>query len=178
MAQSLSCKYRSTFSNSAQDLSAATTAPSVSRTTADHQQCPAGPWDLIIKIASAKGWRNQRRAFAYNASNIEGVCVFSYAASTLVKSSKGAVFEVVVATGVTAKGHGFDHLLFLTNSRNVAQVFKKEKATGWLDSIILVDLNSLKLLGLNCNVFCVPPLVVNAIRYVAKKETILPVNTT
>ena len=55
MAQSLSCKYRSTFSNSAQDLSAATTAPSVSRTTADHQQCPAGPWDLIIKIASAKG---------------------------------------------------------------------------------------------------------------------------
>jgi len=149
----------------------------VSRTAADHQQCPAGPWDLIIKIVGAKGRRNQRRAFAYNASNIEGVCVFSGAASTLAKSSTGAQFEAMVAAGITARDRGF-HLLFLTDSRNVVQVFKKEKVTDWLDSIRLANLNSLKLQGMNCNVFCVPPLVVNAIRYVAKKATVLPVNTT
>ena len=73
MAQSLSCRYRSTFSNFAQDLSAAATTPSLSRIAADHQQCLAGPWDLIIKIAGAKGQRNQRRAIAYNANNIEGL---------------------------------------------------------------------------------------------------------
>ena len=84
----------------------------------------------------------------------------------------------MVAAGITARDHRFHHLLFLTDSRNVVQVFKKEKATDWLDSIRLAYLNSLKLQGLNCNVFCVPPLVVNAIRYVAKKATVLPVNTT
>ena len=125
-----------------------------------------------IKIAGAKGRRNQRRAFAYNANNTERVCVFSGAAST------GALFEAMVAAGITARDHGFYHLLFLIDSRNVVQVFKKEKATDWLDSIRLAYLNSLKLQGLNCNVFCVPPLVVNAIRYVAKKATVLPVNTT
>ena len=71
MAQSLSCRYRSTFFNSAQDLIAAATTPSMSWIAANHQQCLVGPWDLIIKIAGAMGRRNQRRAFAYNASNIE-----------------------------------------------------------------------------------------------------------
>ena len=132
----------------------------------------------IHQDCRCQGSKKSKKSFSSNASNIEGVCVFSCVASTLVKSSTGAVFEAVVATGITAKDHGFDHLLFLTNSRNVVQVFKKEKATDWLDSIILADLNSLKVQGLNCNVFCVPHLVVNAIQYVAKKATILPVNTT
>ena len=84
----------------------------------------------------------------------------------------------MVAASITARDHGFHHLLFLTDSRNVVQVFKKEKATDWLDSIRLADLNSLKLQGLNCNVFCMPPLVVNSIWYVAKKATVRLVNTT
>ena len=71
MAQSLSCRYRITFFNFAQDLIAAATTPSMSWIAANHQQCLVGPWDLIIKIAGAMGRRNQRRAFAYNASNIE-----------------------------------------------------------------------------------------------------------
>ena len=73
MAQSLSCRYRSTFFNSAQDLIAAATTPSMSWIAANHKQCLVGPWDLIIKIAGAKGQRNQRRAIAYNANNIEGL---------------------------------------------------------------------------------------------------------
>ena len=84
------------------------------------------------------GQRNQRRAFAYNASNIEGVCVFSGVASTLAKSSMRALFKAMVAAGITARGHGFHHLLFLIDSRNVVQVFKKEKVNR------LANLNSLK----------------------------------
>ena len=47
MAQSLSCRYRSTFFNSAQDLIAAATTPSMSWIAANHKQCLVGPWDLV-----------------------------------------------------------------------------------------------------------------------------------
>ena len=78
----------------------------------------------------------------------------------------------MVVVGITTRDHGFHHLLFLIDSRNVVQVFKKEKVNK------LANLNSLKFQGLNCNVFCVPPLVVNSIRYIAKKATVMLVNTT
>ena len=110
-------------------------------------------WDLIIKIAAAKGWRSQRRAFACNASNMEGVCVLSGVASTSASLTAGALFEAMIAAATIASYHGFQHILFLTARRNVAQVFKKEKATDWLDIIGVANLNFLILQGLICKVF-------------------------
>ena len=64
---------------------------------------------------------------------MEGVCVLSGVASTLASSTPGALFEAMIAATTIASHHGFQHILFLTASRKVAQVFKKEKATDWLD---------------------------------------------
>ena len=41
----------------------------------------------------------------------------------------------MIAAATIASDHGSQHILFLTDSRNVAQVFKKEKATDWFDII-------------------------------------------
>ena len=59
----------------------------------------------------------------------------------------------MIAAATIASHHGFQHILFLTASRNVAQVFKKEKATDWLDIIRVANLNFLILQGLICKVF-------------------------
>ena len=64
---------------------------------------------------------------------MEGVFVFSSVASTLASSATGAFFEAMIAAATIASNHGFHHILFLIDSRNAAQVFKKEKTTpGWL----------------------------------------------
>ena len=79
---------------------------------------------------------------------MEGVFVFSSVASTLASSATGAFFEAMIAAATIASNHGFHHILFLTNNRNAAQVFKKEKTTlEWLF----------------CKVFCVPHVVVKSI---------------
>ena len=87
---------------------AAAPLASVQRPAAAHQQSPPGQWNLIIKIAAAKGLR----AFAYNASNMEGVCVLSGVASTLASSTPGALFEAIIAAATIASHHGFQHILF------------------------------------------------------------------
>ena len=55
------------------------------------------------------------------------------------------------------------YILFLTDSKNVAQVFKKEKATDWLDIIRVADLSFFILQGLICKVFCVPHVMVKSV---------------
>ena len=55
------------------------------------------------------------------------------------------------------------YILFLTDSKNVAQVFKKEKATDWLDIIRVADLNFFILQGLICKVFYVPHVMVKSV---------------
>ena len=91
----------------------------VQRPATAHQQSPAGQWDVIIKIAAAKGQRSQRRAFAYNVSNMEGVCVLSGVASTLASSTTRTLFKAMIVAATIASDHGFQHILFLTASRNV-----------------------------------------------------------
>ena len=120
MGQSLSCKYRNTFISSDQNLRDAALSISVQRPATVHQQSPVGQWDLIIKIAATKGQRSQRKAFAYNANNMEGVCVFSGVASTLASSTIRALFEAMIDATTIARDHGFQHILFLIDSRNVA----------------------------------------------------------
>ena len=75
---------------------------------------------------------------------MEGVFVFSSVASTLANSTTRSLFEAMIAAATIASNHVFHHILFLIDSRNAAQVFKKEKTTpGWHF----------------CNVFCVPHVV-------------------
>ena len=107
---------------------------------------------------------------------MEGVCVFSGVASTSASSTTWALFEAMIAAITIARDHGFQHVLFLSDSRNVVQVFKKEKAMDWLDTTRLVDLKFLVLHGLFCNVFFVPHVVVGSVWSVAKRATIMPMN--
>ena len=55
-----------------------------------------------------------------NASNMEGVFVFSGVASALASSTTRALFEVMIAAATIASDYGFHHILFLTDSRNAA----------------------------------------------------------
>ena len=107
---------------------------------------------------------------------MEGVCVFSGVASTFASSTTWALFEAMIAAVTTARDHGFQHVLFLTDSRNVVQVFKKEKAMDWLDTTRLADLKFLVLHGLFCNMFFVPHVVVGFVWSIAKRATIMPMN--
>ena len=58
---------------------------------------------------------------------MEGVCVFSGLASSTASSSIGVLLEAMVAAGTKARNHGFQHVLFLTDSRNLVQTFRKKK---------------------------------------------------
>ena len=60
--------------------------------------------------------------------------------SSNAKTSTGALLEAVVEAGLAAKDQGFQHVLFLSDSKSLLQTFKLKRAFDWLDSTRLADL--------------------------------------
>ena len=73
--------------------------------------------------------------------------------SSNVRTSIGALLEVVVEAGLAAKDQGFHHVLFLTDSKNLLQAFKMQTVADWLDSTRLADRSFLSNFGFHCDVF-------------------------
>ena len=65
--------------------------------------------------------------------------MFFGATSSNAKSSTGALLEAVVKAGLAAKDQGFQCVLFLTDSKGLTKIIRKECAIDWLDSIRLAD---------------------------------------
>ena len=86
--------------------------------------------------------------------------MFFGAISGNARTSIGALLEVVIDAGLVAKDQGFQHVLFLSDSKSLLQTFKIKRAADWLDSTRLADLCFLTQSGFHCDVFWVPHMVV------------------
>lgn len=76
------------------------------RTSAEHQSA-AGNWDLIIKIAGARGKRTKRSVFAYEAVNMQGNSIFYSAVSSSANTLCGVLLEAIVEAAIRARNHNF-----------------------------------------------------------------------
>ena len=97
-------------------------------------------------------------------------------ASSNARSSIGALLEAVVKAGLAAKNKGFQHVLFLIDSKGLTQIIRKESATDWLDSVRLANFSFLKQNDLFCDVFWIPHVIVKDLFSVAKVATRVPLN--
>ena len=97
-------------------------------------------------------------------------------ASSNARSSTGALLEAVVKAGLAAKNQGFQRVLFLTDSKGLTQIIRKECATDWLDGVRLAGFCFLKQNGLLCDVFWIPHVIVKDLWSVAKVATRVPLN--
>ena len=66
--------------------------------------------------------------------------MFFGAVSSNARTSTGALLEAVIEAGLAAKDQGFQHVLFLSDSKSLLQTFKMKGASNWLDSTSLADL--------------------------------------
>ena len=89
-------------------------------------------------------------------------------ASSNAGSSIGALLEAVVKAGLAAKNKGFQHVLFLIDSKGLTQIIRKVCATDWLDSVRLANFSFLKQNDLFCDVFWIPHVIVKDLFFVAK----------
>ena len=62
--------------------------------------------------------------------------VFCGAVSSKARTTGGALLEAVVETGIAGKNQGFHQVLFLSDSKDLLQSFKKKKTSDWLDNTI------------------------------------------
>ena len=97
-------------------------------------------------------------------------------ASSNARSSIGALLEAVVKAGLAAKNKGFQHVLFLIDSKGLTQIIRKVCATDWLDSVRLANFSFLKQNDLFCDVFWIPHVIVKDLFFVAKVATRVPLN--
>ena len=96
--------------------------------------------------------------------------------SSNARTLTGALLEVVVETGLAVKDQGFQHVLFLSDSKSLLQTFKMKKASDRLDGTRLADLRFLTQNGFHCDVFWVPHVVVKELWSVAKLATRVPIH--
>ena len=119
------------------------------RCTRPKNQSAAGDWQLIIKLAGARSRRPYRNGTAYEALMVQGDKLFFGTVNSNARTSTGALLEAVIAV----KDQGFQHVLFLSDSKSLLQTFKMKGASDWQDSTRLVDLCFLTQNGFHCDVF-------------------------
>lgn len=144
IAQNLSCRYR--------DILSSYSTPGGTR---PEIQSAAGDRKLIIKLAGARSRRPYRNGTAYESLTVQGDKVFFGVVSSNARTSTGALLEAVIEAGLAAKDQGFQHVLFLSDSKSLLQTFKMKSASDWLDSTRLADLCFLTQNGFHCDVFWV-----------------------
>ena len=132
--QTLSCRYKDTLSGYSPP------GGRDDRCNKSERQSTAGDWQLIIKLAGARSRSPYRNGTAYEALTVQGDKVFFGVVSSNAKTSTGPLLEVVVEVGLAAKDQGFQHVLFLSDSKSLLQTFKLKRAFDWLDSTRLADL--------------------------------------
>ena len=80
-----------------------------------------GRWDLIVKVVGARRKRPRRTAFAYEATELQGIVIFFLGtASSGASIANAATQEALVEVVVKAKGLGFCRILFICSSRRLA----------------------------------------------------------
>ena len=103
--------------------------------------------------------------------------MFFGATSSNARSSTGALLEAVVKAGLAAKDQGFQHVLFLTDSKGLTKIIRKECAIDWLDGVRLADFFFfLKQNDLFYDVFWIPHVIEKDLWSVAKVATCVPLN--
>lgn len=93
--------------------------------------------------------------------------MFFGVASNIARTSTGALLEAMIEAGLIAKDQGFQHILFLSDSKVLTQSIKKENAFDWLDSTRLANFCFLNQNGLHYDVFWVPHVIVKDLWSVA-----------
>ena len=83
----------------------------------------AEPWQLIIKIASAKLKKTGRSAYAYEAKNLQREIMFSGVASCAASSAYWAALTALVEVALKARNMGFHRVIFLSNSKSLVLYF-------------------------------------------------------
>ena len=112
-----------------------------------------GQWQLIVKMAGARGKRASRNAYAYKARTLQGDVVFF--------GIKGRAAGPVAGSAVKAKNLGYQHILMLCNCKNLVQVVNKKRAPDWKERTLIADMYSLQQLGLDCKLIFVPKVIIN-----------------
>lgn len=107
---------------------------------------------ILCDIAGARSRGHCRHGTAYEALTLQGANVFFGVVSSNARTSTGALLEAVIEAGLAAKNQGFQHVLFLTDSKGLTQIIRKECASDWLDSTRLADFCFLNQNGLHCDV--------------------------
>jgi len=120
MAQSMSCRYKDAFSDQSNSVFLPRKSPSP-------VQFAAGSWQLIIKVSGFRDRKKNRSAFVYEAVNLQGVRVFFGVNSSLADTPLGFFLKAVVEACLTAKHHGFSHVLLLRLCLVYVKYFPKNK---------------------------------------------------
>ena len=168
MVQTLSCRYSNAFSDQQNSnlLSSRSKPPT---------QSAAGPWQLIIIVAGFRNKKKNRRAYVYEAVNIQGDCMFFGVNSSLARTAPGVLLEAVVEAGLIAENHGQHHVLFLSDCRGLVKVLNSGRVSDGQDNIRLADINSLVLNGFLCKLILVPHVLCQSLCNVARQATIMPI---
>lgn len=82
-----------------------------------------GPWDLIIKISGARRKKAKRSAYAFEATNLQGMTMFTGCTSSAAATGFDAAQEALVEAAIRARSLGFNNILVLSSSRRIVQVY-------------------------------------------------------
>ena len=112
MVQALSCRFSNAYSNQQN-------SNLLSRRAEPPTQSAAGPLQLIIKVASFRNKKKNRRAYVYEVVNIQGDRMFFGINSSLARTTSGILLEFVVEACLIAKHHSLHHILFPSDNRGL-----------------------------------------------------------
>ena len=99
IAQSLSCRYKTSFNDQEPRLR-------VSNTDVE-PQFATGAWQLILKVAGFRCKRKKQCAYVYEAVNLQGACVFFSISNSVATTAFGVFLEAVVEACFTTFNRGF-----------------------------------------------------------------------
>ena len=115
ISQSLMCRYKEAHSW-------CSTSSHYSTVQQRSDQKVGGPWQLIIKVAAARVKKFNRFGFAYEAKSMQTDVVLQGIASCTGIIVSITIQEAMIKVAIKARSLGFNHILFLCDSRRAVNV--------------------------------------------------------
>ena len=136
-AQNLSCRYHNILTKDQQ--------PSQQRVQLNSGLSGLGRrTQILIKIAGRKRKKTNRCAYAYEAKNVLGNCIFTGTFSCAAKSALGATQEALMDAIMKVRSLGYQRILLLSNSSRLVQVSNLVQLPNWQEQTMVSDILSLQ----------------------------------
>ena len=114
-SQSLMCRYKEAHN-------CCSTSSHCSTVQQRSDQKVGGPWQLIIKVVAARVKKFIRSGFAYEAKSMQTDVVLQGIASCTGIVVSITIQEAMIKVALKARSLGFNHILFLCDSRRAVNV--------------------------------------------------------